>query len=127
MLLLDDSFNKTAEVHFLKGGSFSKCCTRHSRRMLCFLGSCSISQLLVVKRIKQLKCSENVTNTTQKNLSQVNRTGKNIKMLLEKIRKVSWCRELSEMCFNKRLGQHDQCETCWILARKNKATSESWG
>lgn len=38
--------------------------------------SCSISQLLVGKRMKQLECSEKVTNTTQKNLSQVNRVGK---------------------------------------------------
>lgn len=48
-------------------------------------------------------------------------------MLLEK-NKVSWCRERSGMCSNKRLGQHDQCETCWILARKKKnTTSKSWG
>lgn len=50
-----------------------------------------------------------------------------VKMLLEKIRNVSWCGELHEMYSNKRLGQHVQVETSWILARKKEATSELWG
>lgn len=121
---LYDSFNKTAEVYFfLKGLSANV--VLHAVEACCLFWEaerriCSTSQLLTVKRKKQIKCNEkNVTiQVKENNVSQVKRMRRKdsagfmclnttvlykpifmyiIKMLLEKIRNVSWCRGLTGM------------------------------